>query len=153
MKKKLKLFGYFLLIVLVLIQFYPSEKPSVSFDNPNDLMITAKVPNDIALKIKAACYDCHSNESKFPWYSNVAPTKWLVNNHIFEGREELNFSEWNTLETDDKSDLLDDISSLVSDGEMPLKGYTLLHSEAKLSEADREIIATWADDMLDSLYE
>jgi len=153
MKKKLKLFGYFLLIILVLIQFYPSEKPSVSFHNPNDLTITEKVPNDIALKIKAACYDCHSNESKFPWYSNVAPTKWLVNNHIIEGREELNFSEWNAIETDDKSDLLDDISSLVSDGEMPIKGYTLLHSEAKLSEADREAITNWADDMLDSLYE
>lgn len=150
---KKKLLGYFLLIILVLIQFYPSEKPSVTFDNPNDIIITAKVPIDIALKLKTACYDCHSNESKFPWYSYIAPTKWLVNNHINKGREELNFSNWNTLETDDKSDLLDDISSLVLDGEMPLKGYTLLHSEANLSETDREAITTWADGLLDSLYE
>ncbi len=153
MKKKLKLLGYFLLIVLVLIQFYPSEKPSVSFDNPNDLMIIAKVPNDIALKIKAACYDCHSNESKFPWYSNIAPVKWFVYNHIIEGRDDLNFSEWELINKEDKAEILDDISTVLLEGEMPMKPYILLHSEAKLSEADREAVSNWADEMLDSLYE
>jgi len=111
------------------------------------------VPENIATMLKSACYDCHSNTSKFPWYSNIAPTKWLVYNHINEGREELNFSEWNTLEKDDKADILDDISSIILEGEMPIKGYTILHSEANLSEADREAIATWADEMLESLYE
>ena len=122
-------------------------------ENPNDIFLTNKAPKNIATLIKAACYDCHSNESKFPWYSNVAPLKWMIYDHINHGREELNFSEWNTLTTDDKSDILDDISSIILEGEMPLEGYVKLHSEAKLSEADREAIANWADKMLDSLYE
>ena len=153
MKKKLKIFGYLLVVVFVLIQFYPIDKPMVSIENPNDLLQNNEVPENVALLLKSTCYDCHSNTSKFPWYSNIAPTKWLVYNHINEGRGELNFSEWNTLDKDDKADILDDISSVILEGEMPIKGYTILHSEANLSEVDREAIATWADDMLESLYE
>jgi len=153
MKRKKKTILAILLVIFVLIQFYPIDKPLVIEDNPNDLIVTNTIPDNIASKLKAACYDCHSNESTFPWYSSIAPTKWLVYDHIAEGREELNFSNWNTLSIDDKSDILDDISSIVLEGEMPIKGYTILHSEANLSEADREAIATWADDMLDTLYD
>jgi len=153
MKNKKKLILGILIIIFVLLQIYPSEKPSVTIDNPNDLIVTDKVPEAIALKLKTACYDCHSNKTKFPWYSNIAPMKWLIYDHINHGREELNFSEWNTLTIDDKADALDDISSMILDGDMPLSGYVKFHSEAKLSEADREAIAAWADDMLDSLYE
>ncbi|MCF6307040.1 MAG: heme-binding domain-containing protein [Flavobacteriaceae bacterium] len=150
MKKKI----YFILIaIVILIQFYPMDKPTVTIDNPNDLLATTTVPDNISTLLKNACYDCHSNESTFPWYSNVAPVKWMLYDHIYEAREELNFSNWNSLETDDKADLLDDISSMVLEGEMPLKGYTILHSEANLSEEDRELIATWADEMLDLIYE
>lgn len=150
MKKKIIIV---LIAIVVLIQFYPMEKPTVTTDNPNDLITTLNVPENISTLLKNACYDCHSNESTFPWYSNVAPVKWMLYDHISEAREELNFSNWNTLEKDDKADLLDDISSMVSEGEMPLKGYTILHSEANLSEAERELIATWADEMLDLIYE
>ncbi|PHS65853.1 MAG: cytochrome C [Flavobacterium sp.] len=150
MKKKIIII---LIAIVVLIQFYPMEKPTVTIDNPNDLLVTSKVPENISKLLKNACYDCHSNESIFPWYSNVAPVKWMLYDHISEAREELNFSNWNSLETDDKADILDDISSMVLEGEMPIKGYTILHSEANLSEADRELIATWADEMLDLIYE
>ena len=153
MKSKKKFIISILVIIFILIQFYPSEKPSVLMDNPNDLIVTNSVPENIASKLKTSCYDCHSNESTFPWYASVAPTKWLVYNHITEGREELNFSNWNALSTDDKSDILDDISSIVLEGEMPMKGYTILHSEANLSEVDREAIAAWAEEMLESLYD
>lgn len=150
MKKKIIII---LIAIVVLIQFYPMDKPTVTIDNPNDLITTSNVPKNISTLLKNACYDCHSNESTFPWYSNVAPVKWMLYDHISEAREELNFSNWNSLETDDKADLLDDISSMVLEEEMPLKGYTILHSEANLSEADRELIATWADEMLDLIYE
>jgi len=150
MKKKIIIV---LIAIVVLIQFYPMDRPTVIIDNPNDLITTLNVPENISTLLKNACYDCHSNESTFPWYSNVAPVKWMLYDHISEAREELNFSNWNTLEKDDKADLLDDISSMVLEGEMPLKGYTILHSEANLSEAERELIATWADEMLDLIYE
>ena len=150
MKKKIL---FILIALFILIQFYPMEKPVVTTNNPDDLLATTTVPVTISTMLKNACYDCHSNESKFPWYASVAPVKWLLYDHISEGREELNFSDWNSLETDDKADILDDISSIILEGEMPIKGYTILHSEANLSEADREAIATWADEMLDTLYD
>ena len=153
MKKKLKILGSLLVVAFILIQFYPMEKPLASVENPNDLLQNNKVQKNVALILKSACYDCHSNTSEFPWYSSIAPAKWLVYNHINEGREELNFSEWNTLEKDDKAELLDDISSVILDGEMPIKGYTFLHSKANLTETDRKAILKWTDRMLDSLYE
>jgi len=153
MKSRKKLIISILVIAFILIQFYPAERPSVTMNNPNDLIATNSVPENISVMLKNACYDCHSNESTFPWYASVAPVKWLLYDHITEAREELNFSNWNALNTDDKAAILDDISSIVIEGEMPMKGYTILHSEANLSEADREAIATWADNMLDTLYD
>jgi len=153
MKKKIKFLGYALVVVIVLLQLFPSDKPMVSAENPDDLFVTNEVPENIASMLKSACYDCHSNESKFPWYSNIAPVKWLVYDDINHAREELNFSEWNTIKKSDKGELLDDISTVISEGEMPLEKYVLLHSEAKLSEEDREAIVNWADEMLDSLYD
>ena len=143
----------FSVLLFIVIQFYPVDKPVIINKNPNDLIATTSPSNKIALKIKNACYDCHSNESKLPWYSNLAPSKWLVYDHIIEGRNELNFSNWNTYNKEDKVEILDDISTVLYDDEMPLKNYTLLHSEAKLTEEDKELIIKWTDDLLDSLYE
>jgi len=153
LKSKKKLIVLILVAIFILLQFFPIKKPSVTIDNPNDLIKTKTIPKNIAFLLKNACYDCHSNESRFPWYANVAPTKWMVYNHIKKARKKLNFSEWEILSTDDKADVLDDISSIVLEGEMPIKGYTIMHTEANLSETERETIASWADDLLDSLYE
>ena len=143
----------FIIVILIAIQLYPVDKPEVIVDNPNDLIATTTVPKNIASKLKGACYDCHSNESKLPWYSNIAPSKWLVYKHVNKGRKELNFSNWNTYNKEDKAELLDDISTVLYDGEMPLKNYTVLHSEAKLTDEDKEAIINWTDELLESLYE
>ncbi len=150
LKKKI---GIFILVIFVLLQFFPVQKPEITFDNPNDFILNVAVPENISTNLKTTCYDCHSNESKFPWYAKVAPSKWLIFKHINEGREELNFSNWNTFSNDDKAEILDDISIVLMDGEMPLKNYTLLHSEAKLTEDEKEAIINWADELLESLYE
>tara|TARA_R110000787_G_scaffold71771_3_gene159810 strand:+ start:7194 stop:7652 length:459 start_codon:yes stop_codon:yes gene_type:complete len=143
----------FLIALFIGIQLYPVDKPEVIVDNPNDLITTTTVPKNIASKLKAACYDCHSNESNFRWYATIAPSKWLVYKDINQAREELNFSNWNTYNKEDKAELLDDISTVLYDNEMPLKNYTALHSEAKLTEEDKEAIINWTDQLLDSLYE
>ena len=150
LKKKI---GIFIVVIFILLQFFPVQKPEVVVDNPNDFILNTSVPKDISAKLKAACYDCHSNESSFPWYANIAPSKWFVFKHINEGRKELNFSNWNTFNIDDKAEILDDISTVLLDGEMPLKGYTLLHSEAKLTEEEKETIINWTDELLETLYE
>ncbi len=81
----------------------------------------------------AGCFDCHSNETEWAWYSNVAPFSWLLQRHVDEGREKLNFSEWGTGEQES-----DEIVESVRNGEMPTWDYQLIHPEARLSDADRE---------------
>ena len=153
MKKKIKIFGFFLIVVLVLIQFYPTDRPLTYANNPNDLLQNNLVPNNISSILKSACYDCHSNETKYPWYASIAPLKWLIYSDINKGRKELNFSDWNTISKEEKADILDDISTIILEEEMPLKKYILFHSEAKLSLKDRENISNWADLTLENLYE
>jgi hypothetical protein len=125
----------------------------VNIDNPNDLFQNNKVPKNVATLLNSACYDCHSNETKFPWYAAIAPVKWLVYNDINKGRKKLNFSEWDIINKEDKAEILDDISTVLLDEEMPLKNYILLHPEAIFSLEDRENIANWAELLLEDLYE
>lgn len=87
-------------------------------------------PRTRALAV-TSCFDCHSNETRWPWYSNVAPFSWLLQRHVDEGREELNFSEWGA------GDEADEIAESVIEGEMPTWDYVLIHPEANLSAADR----------------
>ncbi|RLD83065.1 MAG: cytochrome C, partial [Bacteroidetes bacterium] len=95
----------------------------------------------------------HSNESTYPWYANIAPVKWWIYDHINEGREDLNFSVWNTLSKADQAEALDDIATAVMEGEMPLKPYPVTHPKAKLSEADRQSISDWTEILAEKLFE
>ena len=153
-KKKKKIIIYLIAIKLlfVAIQFLPANKPKIIVNNPNDLIKTTAAPKNIALILKTTCYDCHSNETTMPWYANFAPINWFIYKHVNDGRKELNFSNWNTLNKVEKVEKLDDILTMVSGEEMPLKKYTLLHPKAKLSKEDREAIINWADKSLDSIY-
>lgn len=150
---KSKIFIAILVVVLILIQFYPADKPEVKTDNPGDLLKTEQVPVKVAEILKNACYDCHSNEPNFPWYASIAPVKWWVYDHIEEGREELNFSEWASLDKGDKAEKLDDIGSEVDEGEMPLKPYPLTHPEARLSDEDKQLIIDWAESYAEDLFD
>ena len=141
------------IIIAILIQLYPVSRPEVSQDNPDDLMKHVDVPADISTILKSTCYDCHSNETYYPWYANIAPIKWLVYDDVVSAREELNFSEWNGLTKMDMAEKLDDISTEVLEEEMPLKIYPLMHPKAKLSKADREAISEWAELFAEELFE
>ncbi len=141
-----------LFAVFVIIQFIPANLPPVVTENSDDLIATANVPDDIAQKLKTSCYDCHSNETSYPWYSYVAPVSFLVSRDTREGRRKLNFSIWNNLSKVKKAKYLDNINDEVSEGEMPMEIYTYLHSGSKLSEKDREAIAAWADNYAESLF-
>jgi len=141
------------IIIAILIQLYPVSRPEVSQDNPDDLMKNIDVPADISTILKSTCYDCHSNETYYPWYANIAPIKWLVYDDVVSAREELNFSEWNGLTKMDMAEKLDDISTEVLEEEMPLKIYPLMHPKAKLSKADREAISEWAELFAEELFE
>ena len=99
---------------------------------------------EIGTILHRACYNCHSNETFWPWYSNVAPVSWLVGSDVDEGRDLLNFSSWGTYTPDLKSKKLGKIAEEVGDGGMPPWYYNLVHSEARLSRTERETIQSWA---------
>ena len=94
--------------------------------------------------LRRACYDCHSNETTWPWYSRVAPSSWLVHYDVYDGRKTLNFSEWASQAPEHRAKLREEIGESVAEGDMPPWYYTPLHSNARLSDADRRLLQTWA---------
>ena len=150
---KIKAIWIILLLVIVGIQFIPSGLPKVIKENKNDLLLNNGVPDSVAILLKAACYDCHSNESNYLWYSYVAPVSWLIARDVNLGKEELNFSDWESLKKMKKAQYLDEIYEVVSDGSMPMKIYPIMHPEAKLTSPDRERIAQWAENFAEKLFE
>ena len=139
--------------ILILIQFIPANLPDTSNNNPDDLLLSTKVPADVAKMLKTSCYDCHSNETVYPWYSYVAPISFLVSRDTREGRKKLNLSDWKNLSKVKKAKYLDEIIDEVTEGDMPMVIYPITHPDAKLSEKDRESISTWAENYADSLFE
>jgi len=123
--------------VLVVIQFKP-----VTRDNPAVRNEISASPEVMAI-ITRACYDCHSNETEWPWYSHVAPISWFVAGHVAEGREHLNFSEWPAFDMDEQVHLFEEMEKEVEDKEMPLKSYLILHSDARLTPDDRQTLLRW----------
>lgn len=130
--------GVTLVGLLVLIQFVPVDRtnPPVEGEVP--------APPEVRQVLQRACYDCHSNETNWPWYSRVAPVSWLVVRDVRQGREHLNFSTWNRLSTREQVAALRESWEEVDEGEMPLWFYLPPHPEARLSARDRESLRNWA---------
>jgi hypothetical protein len=142
-----------LLAIFIISQFFPANLPEVIQDNPADLLLNNDVPKEIGDILKTTCYDCHSNETVYPWYSYVSPVKFLVSKDTRKGRKHLNFSEWENYSMEDKLEVLDEISEEVEEGEMPMKIYPIVHPDAKLSDVDREVLISWAEDLAESMFD
>ncbi|MCQ4035279.1 heme-binding domain-containing protein [Kaistella montana] len=127
-----------LLVAFVLIQFFPIDKSNPAPTPQMDFLTIKNTPESTANLIRNGCYDCHSNESKYPWYSNVQPIAWFLKDHIDEGRKELNFSTFATYEPKRQAHKLHEVVEMIEKGEMPLDSYVLIHSEAKYSEAQKQ---------------
>jgi hypothetical protein len=128
-------------LVLVGIQIIPVARtnPPVEEEVP--------APSEVRAVLKRACYDCHSNETNWPWYSRVAPFSWLVVHDVNDAREEMNYTAWNRLSPEKQKKRFRQSWELVDEGEMPLWFYVPLHSEAKLSDADKRLIKAWSESM------
>jgi heme-binding protein len=133
-----------LLAIFIVIQFFRIDKTNPPVDPAVDLVKVVKAPVEIADILKTSCYDCHSNESTYPWYTNVAPVSWWVKGHINEAREELNFSEWGSFTLKRQDHKLDELVEEIEEGEMPLSSYLLIHGEARLSAEQRTQLTAWA---------
>ncbi len=129
--------------VLVIIQFFGIDKTNPPVEASQDFLSIANPPAEIAALIKSSCYDCHSHQTKYPWYTNVAPVSWMIGHHIEEGREHLNFSKWGTYPAKKRAHKIEECYEEVEEGEMPMKGYVILHSEAKMSKEQKEQLIAW----------
>ncbi|MEW5740016.1 MAG: heme-binding domain-containing protein [Myxococcota bacterium] len=104
-----------------------------------------KAPDEVKGLLKRACYDCHSNETVWPWYSHVAPVSFLVAAHVKDGRKHLNFSEWAGYSAERRAKKQKECAEEVAEGEMPMPPYLLLHAEAKLTDAEKKALQAWAE--------
>jgi hypothetical protein len=127
-----------LIVLLAGIQLIPVDFKNPPIKPENDIIAVEKIDSVTAVILKDACYDCHSNETVYPWYSKVAPVSWWLYSHIEEGREEVNFSEWGTYKEKKKSAALTDSYEDIDDGEMPMWSYTLAHPKADLTDIQKE---------------
>lgn len=136
-----------LLVILVLIQFIRPAKNVSDAAEPQAITNVYPVPGNVNEILKKACYDCHSNNTRYPWYSNIQPVYWWLNDHIQEGKEELNFSEFGTYNMKRRAKKLKKVAGEVKEGEMPLNSYTWMHKEAVLTQAEIDILVTWSSDL------
>jgi hypothetical protein len=133
-----------LLIVLIIAQFIQPPHNEGSPFTANDITHTVQVPDSVMTLLKVACYDCHSNSTIYPWYSRITPVNWWLYDHIKEGKRELNFSEF-TGSYRRKMRKLEETAEQTEKHEMPISSYLWLHKEARLNDAQRKLIADWAN--------
>lgn len=138
-KRTWKLIGVGVIVLLLGIQLVPTAAPG---NPPAETEVT--VPDDVMLVLRQSCYDCHSHETQWPWYSNVAPAKWLVRHDVSEARRNLNFSAWNRYDANRRAHKWEEVVEQLESGHMPLWYYLALHADARPSDADRQILMAYA---------
>ena len=132
-----------LLVVLILIQFVRVDKKNPPVELQNDFITLTNPPDEISILLKTACYDCHSNETEYPWYFNLAPVSWWAKDHINDGRKHLNYSIWGTYKPERQAHKLEEMYSEVEEREMPLLSYTIVHVDAKLTSGQITALTEW----------
>ncbi|HUZ60915.1 MAG TPA: heme-binding domain-containing protein [Hanamia sp.] len=140
-----------LLIVFIAIQFIQPARNKSGQVLPTDISKAVSVPENVKMILQTACYDCHSNNTNYPWYTYVQPVGWILNNHIINGKKELNFSDFGSYPIRKQQSKLKAIADQIKDGEMPLYSYTIIHKNARLSKEQKVLITGWAQKAQDSL--
>ena len=144
---KLKNMLTILLLLFIGIQFIDVKKNISQSQSANAIENHYKIPEKVQAILKTSCYDCHSNNTSYPWYSKVQPVKWWLADHVNSGKRHLNFDEFNSYSREKKLKKLDEIVETVKEGEMPLASYTVIHQDAKLSASDQAEIEKWINEI------
>ncbi|WP_026769709.1 heme-binding domain-containing protein [Asinibacterium sp. OR53] len=140
----LKKILWILAVVLVLIQFYRPAKNISDKQSANAIQLHYNVPQNVGTLLRTSCYDCHSNNTKYPWYNNIEPVALWLNSHINDGKRHLNFDEFDTYSAEKKIKKLHEIAKTVEKDEMPLSSYTFIHGDALLSTENKKVLINWA---------
>ncbi|MBP6508281.1 MAG: heme-binding domain-containing protein [Opitutaceae bacterium] len=146
MKSVIKKILVVLFAALVAIQFFPPAKNvSAAASGPNDIMAMYPTPPAVKTILAESCYDCHSDNTRYPWYTRIQPVGWWMQQHVNEGRAELNFSQFGTYAPKRARKKMDETIKETKDGAMPLPSYLITHRQAKLTELQIQQLVDWAD--------
>jgi hypothetical protein len=140
----LKKIGYGALAALLIIQFIKPARNISDAPTPNDISNKYAVQAEVDAILKTSCYDCHSNNTRYPWYANIQPVAWWLADHVDEGKREINFNEFLSYKPKKAHHKMEEVAEMVNEGEMPLQSYTIVHRDANLSDAQRKLLADWA---------
>ena len=141
-KKTRKIVLIVVIIGLVLIQFIRPAKNNGGYESVASFETETKPSEKVASLLKQYCYDCHSNQTEYPWYAEIAPLSLWLDDHIADGKKHFNVSIWDDYSVKKKEHKLEELLEMVEDGEMPLKPYSLLHG--KYSPSDKKLLLQWA---------
>lgn len=133
----------FLVWVFVIIQFFRVDYTNPESNPEDDLIAISKPPEAVANILKKSCYDCHSHNTKWPWYSQIAPISWITEHHVTEARRHFNFSKWDEMDDRHIAKFVEEAEYEIFEGEMPLPPYTLMHANTKLTDDEKEILIDW----------
>lgn len=136
-----------IVIVLIAIQLFRPERNIAVSGSVNAIDVHYPVSNAIKGLLRTSCYDCHSNTTIYPWYSNIQPFAWWQQSHVVDGKKELNFDEFNSYDVKRKKHKLDEVIEVIEKDEMPLGSYTLIHRNAILSPQDKGKLISWAKEL------
>jgi hypothetical protein len=152
-RKTLKWIAIGLLTLLLAAQIYQPERPNPTVDESKTISATLDVPPDVKAIFDRSCSDCHTNNTKWPWYSYVAPTSWLTSRDVKNGRLSMNLSVWGTYRKTKQAGKLDDITEQLANDKMPLKPYRMMHPSSVLSKEEIALVTRWAEKERDRLSE
>ena len=142
--KILKKLGLLLLIVFIIVQFFRPDKNDGNIASVNAFLMDTSPNEDVKLVLKSACFDCHSDHTRYPWYNNITPVNYWLADHIDHGKGHFNVSKWNDYSDKKKDHKLEELIEMVEAKEMPLPSYTWTHGDAKLSEEQIDAMVAWA---------
>ena len=142
-----------IIALLIIIQFFQPAKNDDIVNPQDDIVFQLDMPSSVKKTLVNACYDCHSDKTRYPVYGKVAPVSWILGRHIREGKEQLNFSRWASYDRKTRIKLLTAVCDEITTGEMPLKGYVYMHSRAVLNEKQIEEICQWTEEAAENVME
>ena len=141
--KILKKVGLVLLLILIIAQFFGPEKNDGDLASVDAFIAETNPPEDVLQILKTTCFDCHSSKTTYPWYNNITPVNYWLEEHIEDGKKHLDFSKWSSYSLKRKEHKMDELYEEVEKGEMPLNSYTWTHDEANLTQNQIDAIVSW----------
>lgn len=139
-----------LVAVFVIIQFFHPAK-NLSGETNKDISVTYEMPEYVKSVLQRSCNDCHSNKTVYPWYAEIQPVAWWLNSHIEDGKKHFNLNNFMSLKVAVQKKKLEECIEQIENNEMPLGSYTLIHTDAKLSVHDKQMIKTWCQSIIDTI--